>query len=136
MMENIFEDLFEINRTINRLFNTNSDLKRNYPYWPALNLYENNDENIIVVKLPGMKKEEISITIKDNAIKISGERKIAENGMHNMHIAERFKGKFERNFILHEKIDNDKIQAEFKNGLLIVKLPKSTEAKPKSITIN
>ena len=136
MLETIFDDLFEINRTINRMFDTRANYRRNYSYWPVMNLYENNDENIIVVKLPGLKKEDISIVYKDNSIKISGERKKEENEKSNIQLKERFYGKFERSIMLPEKIDSEKIQAEFKNGLLIVKLPKSVESKPKAIAIN
>ena len=136
MLETIFDDLFEINRTINRIFDARSNYRMNYPIWPVMNLYENNDENIIVAKLPGLKKEDIAIVYKDNSIKISGERIKEKNEKNNIQLRERFYGKFERSIMLSEKIDSEKIQAEFKNGLLIIKLPKSSETKPKAITIN
>lgn len=136
MLDNIFDDLFETNRSINRMFDARTNYRRNYIYGPALNLYENNDENIIVAKLPGLKKEDITIVYKDNSIKISGERKKEENEKFNIQLKEKFNGKFERSIMLPEKIDMEKIEAEFRNGLLIVKLPKSLDSKPIAITFN
>jgi HSP20 family protein len=115
-------------------------------YWPEVNIYNNNNEFIVVAKLPGVKKEDVSIILKDNSLKISGEKKKEEKVDESCYLEEekvdescyldeRYTGKFERSFLLNEKVDNNNIDAEMKNGLLIIKLAKSPEAKPKSITI-
>jgi len=100
-----------------------------------VNVYENHDDYIVVARTPGIDKNDVNITIKDNSLKITGERKKDTLENANNYLDERFSGKFERSFLLNEKIDADKIDAEMKNGLLIIKLPKSPESKPRNITI-
>lgn len=133
MLNTILDDLFDINRTINRLFDSTPAYR--YSYWPEVNIYNNNDEYVVVAKLPGVKKEDVSITLKDNSLKISGEKKEDKKEKENCYLNERYTGKFERNFLLNEKVDSNKIDAEMKNGLLMIKMPKSPEVKSKSITI-
>lgn len=133
MLTTFLDDLYDLNRDINRIFDTYP--ARGYYRWPEINIYNNNDEYIVVAKTPGLKKEDVSITLKDNALKITGERKKEEKGKSNIHLEERYTGKFERSFMLNEKVDAEKVDAEMKNGLLIVKLPKSPETKAKAITI-
>jgi HSP20 family protein len=131
MFGTIFDDLYEIGRSINSMFDIDQDYR--YTRWPAVNIYSNNDEYVIAVKIPGMKKEDISLVIKDNTLKISGERKKGE--YKSIHLNERYSGKFEKNILLNEKVDSDKIEAQLKNGILLIKLPKSAKIKPKSIAI-
>lgn len=131
MLNTILDDLFDINRAITRVFDSTPAYR--YSYWPEVNIYNSNDEYVVVAKLPGVKKEDVSITLKDNSLKISGEKK--DDKKENCYLDERYSGKFERNFLLNEKVDSGKIDAEMKNGLLMIKLPKSPEVKPKSISI-
>ena len=133
MYKTIFDDLYRINREFNRLFKSGYNSGRSY-YWPEINLYENSFEYVVVTKVPGIKKEDIAITLKDNTLKISGEKKGIGDEV-NFHIRERKRGKFERNVMLEEKIEAEKIAAEIKNGFLLVKIPKAPEAKPFSIEI-
>jgi len=132
MFNTIFNDLYNFNRALNRAF----DQREEYSYYPEMNTYENNDEYIIAVKTPGIKKEDISISFKDNVLKISGEKKEYKKEKESIHLKERFNGKFERSISMPEKVEVEKAGAEFKNGLLIVKLPKSEETKPVEININ
>jgi len=133
MLATFLDDLYDLNRDINRIFDVYPG--RSYYRWPEINIYNNDNEYIVVAKAPGLKKEDIYLTLKDNSLKISGERKKEEKVKTNIHLEERFIGKFERSFMLNEKVDADKVDAEMKNGLLIVKLPKSPDTKPKAITI-
>jgi len=133
MLDTIFEDLYRINKSIDRMFDSRPSYR--YYKWPQVNIYENHDDYVAVVKLPGIAKEDVSITLKENSLKIIGERKKENEEGINYYLDERYSGKFERNFILNEKIDSEKAEAEFKNGLLMIKLPKSPETKPKTISI-
>jgi len=135
LLDTIFDDLYDIGRSIDKVFSGYTPRRFGTYKWPETNVYENHDDYIIVSKLPCVDKKDISITLKDNALKISGERKKDKPEKANLYIDERFSGKFERNFMLGEKIDADKIDAQMKNGILIVRLPKSPEAKPKNIAI-
>lgn len=133
MIISIFDDLYRLNREMNRILYSGS---RNVTtYWPEVNIYSNDKEYMVVAKVPGIDKNEVSISLKDNSLKINGEKKSAENDNANYHLKERRTGKFERNFILDEKVDVEKINAEMKNGLLLIKIPKKPETQPVKIDI-
>jgi len=103
---------------------------------PALDLYQNNDNIVAVVELPGLRKEDIEISLQDGTLIISGERKdetTPENGATRM---ERYTGKFRRSISLPTRVDANKVNATYKDGILTVTLPKAEEAKPKQIQIN
>ena len=103
---------------------------------PALDLYQNNDNVVAIVELPGMQKEEIEISLQDGMLTIAGERK-AESGQENGATrSERFTGKFRRSITLPTRVDANKVNATYKDGILTVTLPKSEEARPKQIQVN
>jgi len=132
MVLSIFNDLYRLNREMNRVLNSG---KTNYNYWPEVNIYSNENEYMVVSKIPGIDKNDVAITFKDNSIRIAGERKVEDTSDANYHLRERKSGKFERNFLFDEKVDVDKATAEFKNGILLVKVLKSPESKPVKIEI-
>jgi len=102
---------------------------------PALDLYQNNDNIVAVVELPGMHKEDIEISLQDSVLTISGERKdqkVAEGVART----ERFVGKFRRSVTLPTRVDVNNVNATYKDGILTVTLPKAEDAKPKQIQIN
>jgi HSP20 family protein len=103
---------------------------------PALDLYQNNDNVIAVVELPGMRKEDIEISLQDGTLTISGERKLESGDGDNAERTERFTGKFRRSVTLPTRVDIDKVNASYKDGILTVTLPKAEEAKPKQIQVN
>jgi HSP20 family protein len=134
MLNTFFNDLYRLNREMNRYFYGGRNERSTY--WPETNIYENDEEFVIVSSVPGLSRDQIQITVKDNSVKISGDKKTdIPEGAH-FHLRERKQGHFERNFLLNGKIDAEKINAEMKNGLLLVKVPKAAEAKPRTISIN
>lgn len=134
MIISIFDDLYRLNREMNRLLYSETRTGTT-TYWPEVNIYGNDNEYMVVAKVPGVDKNDIAISLKDNSLKISGEKKSVSNPNANYHMKERKTGKFERNFVLDEKVDVDKINAEIKNGLLLIKIPKKPETKPVKIEI-
>lgn len=105
---------------------------------PALDLYQNNDNVVAIVELPGMKKDEIGIELHDGTLTISGERK-HEGGNGEAQKAERserYIGKFRRSITLPVRVDANKVSATYRDGILTVTLPKAEEAKPKQIQVN
>ena len=105
---------------------------------PALDLYQNNDNIVAVVELPGMKKEDIEISLHDGMLTIAGERKSeASNGNgETAERTERYVGKFRRSITLPARVDANKVSATYRDGILTVTLPKAEEAKPKQIQVN
>jgi HSP20 family protein len=103
---------------------------------PACDIYETDKEIVVKAELPGIKKEDVFVSIENNLLTIRGERKFEEEvKRENFHRVERSYGEFLRSFTLPAFIDPTKILAEFKEGLLMVFLPKREEAKPKQIEV-
>ena len=104
---------------------------------PALDVHEDKDSYTIRVELPGMKREEIEVSLQDDALVISGERKTetADEGT-EVHRQERYYGKFSRALTLPSAVAADQVKAAYKDGILTVTLPKAEEAKPKQIEVN
>ena len=102
---------------------------------PALDLYQDKDNVVAVVELPGMKKEDIDISLRDGTLTISGERKSQTSNGEKAERTERYIGKFRRSITLPTGVDADKISATYRDGILTVTLPKVEEAKPKQIEV-
>jgi HSP20 family protein len=103
---------------------------------PALDLYQNNDNVVAVVELPGMRKEDIEISLHDGMLTIGGERKAETGEGDTAARTERLSGKFRRSITLPTRVDANKVNATYKDGILTVTLPKAEEAKPKQIQVN
>jgi HSP20 family protein len=104
---------------------------------PALDLYQSNDNVIAVVELPGMRKEDIEISLHDGTLTISGERK-RENSSNGdkTERTERYVGTFRRSIALPTRVDAGKVSATYRDGILTVTLPKAEEVKPKQIQVS
>ncbi|HEY3932951.1 MAG TPA: Hsp20/alpha crystallin family protein [Verrucomicrobiae bacterium] len=104
---------------------------------PTLDVREDKDNFVIRVELPGLKREDIEVSLQDGALVISGERKFekTEEGT-EVHRQERYYGKFQRALTLSEPVAADKVKADYKDGVLTVTLPKTEEAKPKKIDVS
>jgi len=103
---------------------------------PACDIYETEKEVVVKAELPGLKKEDVNVSIENNLLTIYGERKFEEETKKdNYHRVERIYGEFMRSFTLPMFVDIGKIGAEFKDGILMLTLPKREEAKPKQIEV-
>jgi HSP20 family protein len=103
---------------------------------PAVDLYEEKDEIVAKVELPGLGKEDIQVNISDHILTIKGEKKSEEEiKQENYYRSERSYGSFSRSVELPTEVQADKTRASFKNGVLEVHLPKSEEAKKKEIKV-
>jgi HSP20 family protein len=125
-MQSMFEDFFAD-------LETTSILKSDFN--PVLDIHEDDKNIYIKAEIPGVKKEDLEVTIKDNVVIIKGEKKEEkEEKDRKKYVKECVYGSFERSFILPE-VDAEKAKAEFKDGLLKITLPKKEEEKGKSIKI-
>lgn len=103
---------------------------------PLVDITEDEKEYVIKAELPEVKKEDIKLTVEDNVMTISGERKYEkEEKGKKYHRVERAFGSFLRSFTLPDAADGSKVNAEYKDGVLNVRLPKSEKARPKSIEV-
>jgi HSP20 family protein len=134
--------LSDLREELDRLFEAPfSDLTRTARLlngWaPAVDLYEDKDRFTVKAELPGLKREDIEVALNDGTLVISGERKVeAKVEDTETHRVERFFGRFQRSILLPASVQADKIAAQYKDGVLTVTLPKSEEAKPKTIEIS
>ena len=133
-------ELNALQSEMNRLFNTffdeggkNGERRR---WAPAVDLLEREDSLVLRADLPGLKEDDVQIEVRDNVLTISGERRAEfEDSEQGYYRIERAFGSFSRSLTLPEGVDSDKIEANFENGVLEVKIPKPEEVKPKRISI-
>jgi HSP20 family protein len=134
-----FDQLSSLREEINRFFDVPLDGGSSSVFntWaPALDLYEDKDNLVLKAELPGMKKEDIDISIHDNTITVSGERKNEKKyESSETSRAERFFGRFQRTLTLPKKVDGGGVKAVYQDGILTVTLPKAAEAKPRQIAV-
>lgn len=103
---------------------------------PLVDITEDDKEYLVKAELPGLKKEEVKVTVEDGVMTISGERKVEkEEKTKKYHRVERAYGKFERSFTLPDKADGSKVNAEFKDGMLQVHLPKTEKPASKALEV-
>ena len=103
---------------------------------PAVNILEREDAMVITADLPGLKAEDVEVTVEEGILSIRGERKLEETSEgETYHRVERMYGVFERTFTLPNSVDVDKIDARFSNGEMVLTLPKREESKPRSVKI-
>ena len=102
---------------------------------PRIDLVEAEKEYRLTADLPGVKKDDVQITLNDNVLTIQGERKLErEKKNENYHVTERAHGKFSRSITL-QNVNTKKIDAKFDNGVLTISLPKIEQVKPQTIEI-
>lgn len=105
--------------------------------FPLLNVSVTPDHYVVRAELPGIKADELDITVSGNNLTISGERKIPEeHKTAKYHRREREAGKFNRALTLPGPLNSNKVDAKLKNGILTLVIPKAEEAKPKKISIH
>jgi HSP20 family protein len=130
-----------IQSAVNRMFDSaldeflGSDRTQTTAWTPPVEIYETAGELVFVVELPGLEKEEVSISFENGFLNISGERKQPEAKDRTYHRGERWYGRFERAFQLPVAADGEKIQAKLEKGVLHISIPKREEAKTRQIPV-
>ncbi len=130
MLRNEFDRLFDFSRPTR-------DSGLVGAWTPALDVHEDKDNYFVNVELPGMKKDEIEISLHGGVLSVSGERKQErqhEDG--DTFRSERYFGKFQRSVTLPATVDETKVKATYKDGILSIELPKAEEAKQKQIAVS
>jgi HSP20 family protein len=134
-------DAFEnLRKEVDRLFarvGHDTPPRGSHGVHPPVNLYENADGFVLTAELPGMKLGDIELAVQGNRLSIRGERKISypDDGRTNLHRRERQVGQFRRAVELPVAIDSEKVEASYRNGVLLVKLPKSAAHRARRIEV-
>jgi HSP20 family protein len=137
------EDLNGFHSRMNELFEEAFNGSRPYlgsgngVWLPAVDILESKDGYLLRAELPGMRREDFNLEVKDGTLTLSGERKVDEaaNGV-QYHRVERTAGKFSRSFSLPQTVKSEEIKATYRDGILEIHVPKAEEAKPKQISIS
>jgi HSP20 family protein len=127
----------EINRLFEDPFGFVTPSASFFEGWePAVDIFEDHDRIFVRAELPGMKREDISVSLEGSTLTISGERKHeVERKSGDTYRSERYFGRFQRSVTLPHAVDADKIQANYKDGMLSVTLPKSEQSRLKKIDV-
>lgn len=139
-----FKEMEEMNRRLSSIFglapartaNGQEETMTVAQWSPLVDITEDEHEYLIKAELPEVKKEDVKVTVENGTLTITGERKFEkEEKSKKYHRIERSYGSFVRSFSVPDDADDSKVNAEFKDGVLKVRLVKSEKAKPKSIEV-
>ena len=108
------------------------------PWVPPVDIHQNGDQELVLkAELPDMSREDIDITVENFVLTVKGEKKLShEVKEEQYHHVERRYGTFSRSFSLPQTVDSNRVAAEYKNGVLTVRLPLREEAKPRTIKVD
>jgi HSP20 family protein len=128
----VFGQFSRLQNELDRLFSAPTAT-----WTPRLDVLEDKDNFVVRVETPGLKREDIQVSLEEGDLVIAGERKAETlpEGT-DVHHTERFYGKFQRAVTLPAAVAADKVKADYKDGVLTITLPKAEEAKPRQIAIN
>lgn len=104
--------------------------------YPPINVFRKGDDIVIVTEVPGVKKEELRIEVKGRSIRIAGTKTLAIDDKASVHRRERAAGAFDRTVSVPVDVDAERVQAEARDGILVVLLPRAEKDRPRSITVS
>jgi HSP20 family protein len=127
-----------LNRLFGNVYLRDEDTGIRGSWVPAVDIYETDNHDLVVrAELPGMSREDIEVSVENNTLILKGDKKVdAEVKEEHYRRIERTYGTFHRSFTLPNTVDTTRIGAEFKSGVLTVKLPFREEAKPRTINVD
>lgn len=104
--------------------------------YPPINIFQQADDFVAVIELPGIDKNELSVEAKDRTVRISGRKSVSYDQKSSVHRRERLSGVFDRTISLPLQIDPDAIRAEYRDGVLALFIPRAASEKPRAIKIS
>ena len=137
-------ELEEISNRLNRIFGrpparaeSGKETLAMADWAPCVDISETDAAYLVNAEIPGVKKEDVRVTIEDGMLTLQGERKMEKESKSNkFHRVERCYGSFMRSFLVPDDADEGKIKAEFKDGMLNITLAKSEKAKPRQVNVS
>lgn len=104
--------------------------------FPLVNVFQDGDDFVLVAELPGVKKEHLEVQVRGDTLRLQGKKTIAYDDKASAHRRERSAGQFDRTLTLPAEVDATKVAAEYRDGVLTLRLPRAESAKPRTVTIN
>jgi HSP20 family protein len=137
-----FSEMADLRREMDHIFGeffgrTPSSMAATEAMWsPLVDIHETKDSFLLMAELPGVKQEDVEVSVEGDTLTLKGERKReAEVKEDQYHRIERSYGRFERSILLPSVVDPNRVKATYRDGVLEVQLPKKEEAKPKAVKI-
>ena len=132
-----FRELEEMTNRLNRIFRREVANDEVFAGWaPAVDVQETNTEYLIKTDLPEVRREDVKVSVEDGILAVEGERKMEkEESGKKFHRVERSYGRFMRRMAVPTDVDQDKVVADFKDGVLNIHLPKSPAMKPRAVDV-
>jgi len=132
-----FEHLFDLQNALESAFRNDwlgASLSSRGAY-PPINVFRQGDDFVAVIELPGIDRQDLDIQVRDNRIRIAGQKTVSYDDGVSFHRRERIAGSFDRTITLPIEVDADRVKAEYRDGILALHLPWAERAKPRSIEI-
>jgi HSP20 family protein len=134
-----FDGFDELRREMNRLFldfeGTTPNQELDVGGWPRVSLQDNGENLLLRAEVPGLTDKDLELQVEESTVTLRGERKEPVEEGYSVHRKERLDFRFARSFSLPAKVDADKAEAELKNGILTLTLPKAEAAKPRKVSV-
>ena len=133
-----FDALFRFQRALDQQLDSDwlDDATSGFGAFPPINVFQQGSDFVAVVEMPGVGKDDLNIEVRGNTIRISGKKTVDYGGKASMHRRERTAGSFDRTISLPVQLDPDRVAAEYRDGVLVLSLPRAASDKPKAIKIN
>lgn len=133
-----FEGLFNFQRALESAFRSDwlgGGLSGRGAY-PPINIFRQGDDYVAIIELPGVERKDLDIQVRDNRIRITGNKTVSYESGASLHRRERIGGSFDRTIAVPIEVDADRVRAEYRDGILALHLPWAERAKPRSVTIS
>jgi HSP20 family protein len=133
-----FEALFNLQRALDGRLTSGwlQDFTTSQGPFPPINVFQQNDDVLAIIELPGVEKESLQVEAKENTIRIAGKKAGTYPEGVSLHRRERTFGEFDRTLSLPIQLDPDRIKADYHDGILALYLPRAERDKPRSIKIS
>jgi len=104
--------------------------------YPPVSVFNDGEDFVVVAELPGVRKEDLDLQVRGDTLRIKGKKSVAYEGEASVHRRERGAGEFDRTLTLPAQLDAAKVSAEYRDGVLTVRLPRAESERPRSVAIN
>jgi len=133
-----FDALLNLQRALEGRFDSGwlNDQTTSQGPFPPINVFQQGDDILAIIELPGVEKDSLQVQAKENTVRIAGKKSVSFPQGVSVHRGERTSGEFNRTLSLPVQLDPDRIQAEYRDGILALHLPRADRDKPRSIKIS
>lgn len=133
---NPYRAINELQQQMDRLWKERNAAQTSETNWhPVVDIFETEGELVLLSELPGLQDSDFKLSIENNVLTLSGERKLNNGNQYKVYRQERPSGTFQRSFSLPANFDASKVNANFQQGILRISLPKKAEARPREISV-